>query len=138
MTRRLRGQGGSAAVELTIVTPLLLLFLFLVVAAGRVGQARSDVHGAASQAARAASLREPGLAAADARATAERALQSRGPSCQRVSVAVDTTRHRPGGSVSVSVACAVSLTDLVGLGVPGTRVVRASATEVIDQHRGVP
>jgi Flp pilus assembly protein TadG len=133
-----RAERGSAAVELTILTPLLILFLLLVVAAGRTGQARNDVYGAASQAARAASLRaSPAAATADAHTTAGRALDGRGRSCEGLAVIVDTAGLRPGGSVTVEVACTVSLADLVGLGVPGSRVVRASASEVVDVHRGV-
>ena len=55
MTCRRRGETGSAAVELTLLTPLFVLFLLLVVAAGRMATARADVDGAARDAARAAS-----------------------------------------------------------------------------------
>lgn len=131
------GESGSAAVELTLVTPLLVLFLLLVVAAGRVGEARNDVYGAASQAARAASLaRAPGAAVADARAAAAASLGDGGPTCRSLSVDVDAGALRPGGRVAVTVACAVPLSDLVGLGLPGTRVVSASASEVVDTYRG--
>jgi Flp pilus assembly protein TadG len=132
-----RSQAGSAAVELTILTPLLVALLLFAVAAGRVGQARADVYGAAAQAARAASLRAtPAEAAADARATARRALADRGHTCRRLTVGV-TSALRPGGRVSVEVTCRVTLADLTGIRLPGRQDVRARATEVVDAHRGL-
>lgn len=132
-------ETGNAVVELAIVVPVLVLLMLFVVAGGRVTQARGDVYGAAGDAARAASLRgSPGAATAEATATARRSLADRGVTCAGLSVDVDTGALRPGGRVAVSVTCVVSLADLTGLGLPGSRAISASAAEVVDVFRGGP
>lgn len=137
MTPRGGGEHGSAVVELTILTPLFLVLLMFVVAAGRITQARSDVYASAADAARAASLRQfSPTAEADARATVARSLADRGVSCRMLSVGVHTGSFVAGGSVSVDVTCLVSLSGLGLLGLPGERNVTATATEVVDTFRG--
>lgn len=132
-----RDERGSAVVELTILTPGLLIVLMFVVAAGRMTQASNDVYGAAADAARAASMRQHAAGAdADARATAARSLADRGVTCRGLHVGVDASRVGPGGTVTVSVTCTVGLHDLGLLGVPGARSVSATAHEVIDSYRG--
>lgn len=134
---RLRREEGTAVVELTILMPALLMVLMLVVAAGRLVQARNDVYGAAADAARAVSLRQGASEAdADARATATRSLADRGVTCRRVQVGVEAAGMTPGATVSVEVTCSVDLSDLGLLGVPGTRAVTARAFEVVDRFRG--
>jgi Flp pilus assembly protein TadG len=49
-------DGGAATTEMVLVMPVLIMFLFLVVAAGRLTDAKSDVVSAANDAARVASL----------------------------------------------------------------------------------
>ena len=89
---------GSAAVEMVLLTPLLMLFLFLLVAAGRLVQARLEVDSAAQQAARADSLaRDPASAAADATATAQSALASQHLTCDPVNVTPDLADFTPAG-----------------------------------------
>lgn len=130
------GERGSATVELVVLTPALILVLLFVVAAGRLGQARNDVYGAAADAARAASIRQhPDAAADDARATARRSLGRRGLTCRSLRVASDVSSLRPGGSVTIEVACAVDLRDLGLLALPGRRTVTGRATEVVDRFR---
>ncbi|MBI2168992.1 MAG: pilus assembly protein [Actinobacteria bacterium] len=132
----IRDQRGSATAEVAILAPALVLMLLLVLAAGRVPRARLEVYGAAAEAARAASVRqEPGPAAGDARAVADAALAARGVTCRDRSVDVDTGALSPGGSVSVTVACTVDLSDLGLLGLPATRRVAAEGFEVVDTHR---
>lgn len=129
-------ERASAVVELVILVPAVVLLLLFVVLAGRVAQAQNDVYGAASDAARAASIRQhPRSAARDARTTAERVLSSRGVTCRSLRVDVDSRRLRPAGHVRVGVRCVVALRDLAPLGVPGSRTVSASATEVVDRFR---
>ncbi len=133
----LRSEGGSAAAEITLVTPALFLLLLFAVLAGRVAQAENDVQGAAADAARAASIqRSASGARADARSTAQRSLAHRGVTCSRLDVRADTSGLRPGGQVAVAVSCTVDLRDLSLLAVPGSRTVGAEAVEVIDVYRG--
>jgi Flp pilus assembly protein TadG len=136
--RRTRGEEGSATAELAILTPLLILFLLLVVAFGRLAGARIQVDGAAAQAARAASIaRSPATATAAAEQTASSALSSQHVTCAHLQVAVDTADFVPGGSVAVTVSCAVDLSTLTGLQLPVTETLSNRFVEPIDAYRSV-
>ena len=54
MSRRLRGDEGSLALELTLIAPLLLVLLALVYAYGRVGGTTASFDAGVRDAARAA------------------------------------------------------------------------------------
>ncbi len=130
-------ENGSLSMELVLVTPALVALMLFVVFAGRLGQASADVTQAAAQAARAASLQAgPGAAAASADAAAAANLNASGVDCADLDVAVDTSQFAPGGTVGVTVACSVALGDLVGAGLPGSRVLSSTSVEVIDTYRG--
>lgn len=131
-----RSEAGSAAVELTLLTPLLLLFILLVVALGRIATARADVDGAARDAARAASIaREAAQAERAGRDAAAATLAERGVTCRHFDVAIDTAGFRPGGWVAAEVTCAVDLADLALLRLPGTRAVHARFVAPVDTLR---
>jgi Flp pilus assembly protein TadG len=135
-TRRIRSEEGSATAELVILTPLLILFLLLVVAFGRLAGVRGDVDGAAAQAARAASIaRDPSSATAAAAQTAQAALSSEHVTCAHFAVAVDTTSFTPGGNVAVTVTCAVNLSALTGLHLPATETIADRFVESLDRYR---
>lgn len=135
---RCRNERGSAATELTLITPLLLLILLLVVAMGRVTLAREEVIGAARDAARAASMQSSASgAAATAQTTASNSLQTGHVSCQQSTVNADTSAFRPGGWVAVEVTCHANLTSLSLLHLPGSKAVHARFVEPIDTFRGV-
>lgn len=131
-------EAGSAVVELTLMVPAILLILMLVVAAGRIVQARNDVAAAAGDAARAASVRQH-LAEATraAQATARRSLADRGVSCAHATVNVAGSDLSPGSAIAVDVSCSVNLADLGLLGVPGSRTVSARGIEIVDQYRSL-
>jgi Flp pilus assembly protein TadG len=136
---RLGGDAGSAALELALITPVLLALLLLVVALGRLGAARQDVDAVAAQAARAASIAlSPAEARSAAQQAASAALAAGSLTCQALEVDVDTTSFRPGGQVAVDVACTVALGRVSDIGLPGARVLRARAVEVVDTYRGQP
>jgi Flp pilus assembly protein TadG len=129
-------EEGSATAELVILTPLLILFLLLVVAFGRLAGARGDVDGAAAQAARAASIaRDPTSASAAATQTAQATLGSEHVTCAHLAVAVDTTSFTPGGNVAVTVTCAVNLSTLTGLHLPASETIAERFVEPIDRYR---
>ena len=131
-------ERGSAALEITLITPLLVLILLFVVGLGRLAQARGEVDGAARDAARAASIaRTPGGAQTDAQSAAAATLADRSITCANLDVAVDTTQFRPGGNVIVDVKCTVKLSDLVGVGFGSDRDLHGHAISVIDTYRGV-
>jgi Flp pilus assembly protein TadG len=130
-------ERGSVTTELVIVTPLLLLLLLFVVALGRTAGSRIDINGAASEAARAASIARTPLAAQDdARQTASAALADQHVTCASLDVTTDITQFRPGGTVTVAIRCDVKLGDLTGLRFPATKALTATASAPIDWYRG--
>jgi len=143
LMRRLRrlcaaGDAGSSTAEAALLTPLLVAVLLLVVLCGRLVTAKMDLQAAASAAARSASIaRSDAAARAEADRTARETLAGRGVTCQQASVTVTTGGLRPGGAVTVTVACTVPLADLALLAVPGSRTVQATATSPVDVWRGV-
>jgi Flp pilus assembly protein TadG len=118
------GDRGSATVELVLITPVLVVFLLFVVAAGRFAMARNRVDEAARDAAREASTwATPGTAS------------NNGVSCRNPTVVIDTSRLRPGGEVVADVSCTVELADVMGLKVGGSRSFQARAVAVVDTFR---
>jgi Flp pilus assembly protein TadG len=131
-------ERGSAAVELVLVTPLLVLFLVSVVFGGRLMIATSDLNDAARSSARAASLaRDPGAAAANAERTARDELNRAGVPCRDIAVDADTRQFAPGGTVAVTIRCAMPLSDLGLLGLGASRTVTAHQLAVVDRYRAV-
>ena len=130
-------DAGASTAEMALLTPLLIMLLLLVVLCGRLAAAQIDVAAAASSGARSGSIaRSHGAAVAGAKRTALESLSARGVTCQSTDVQVSTGGLRPGGAVTVTVSCRVRLSDLVLLGVPGSRVVESSATSPIDEWIG--
>jgi hypothetical protein len=123
-----RRDAGAAAVELTLITPLLVLMLLLLVAAARLVSARQKVNDAAHQAARiAADAPSPGQAGPAADAAARAAIAAGAVSCRQLDVGTNTSAFRPGGQVSVQ--------DLSLLHIPGTRAITSRVTAPIDRWR---
>ncbi|HEX2317195.1 MAG TPA: TadE family protein [Thermomonospora sp.] len=135
MTVRERGDGGGMSLELVLLTPVFVMFLLLLAAAGRVVDAQSQIDGAARDAVRAASIAR---SAGDARRFAERAA---GDSLRDThwcrggpSVSTDTRQWGPGGRVTVTVSCTVDLGDLAFIGLPGSRTFTGDAVAPIDRY----
>ena len=132
-------ERGSAAAELVLVTPFLVLLLMFAVAAGRLVQARLDVDSAAQQAARAASLaRTPQAASAQATQVAQAALAGQPVTCDPAVITPDLSDFTPGGEVTVQVTCTVHLSDLSLLRIPGSETITAAFTAPVDTYRGEP
>ena len=92
------------------------------VLAGRIGTADQDVVSAAHAAARAASLRQGGRGGrADAQRAAEETLRGAGIECASTSV----SDRRGPAEVTATVSCAVKLSDLVDLALPGQTTITA-------------
>lgn len=135
---RRMNERGSAATELTLVAPLLLLLMLFIVAVGRITLAHEQVNSAARDAARAASMQRSASGATSvARSTASDSLQTGHVSCRTSSVSADTSSFRPGGWVAVDVTCNADLTSLSLLRIPGSKAVHARFVEPIDQFRSV-
>ena len=134
---RMMGDKGSASLELVLLTPAIVLLLLLVVMGGRYAQARADVDAAARDAARAGSIaRGSDSAASGGEAAARSRLHEGGVTCRTLTVDVDTSQFRAGGSVTATVTCDVDLGDLTGLRLPVSRAFTASFTEPVDVYRG--
>ena len=133
-TRRAR-ERGSAAVELVILVPVLLLLVLGVVFAGRLAQANTSVRHAADQAARAASQASNRTMSTRARQVAFAELDAAGLACVRPAVAVARTRGDAGEAVVVTVTCELNRQALTPLA-PGAQTISARSAEVIDVHRG--
>ncbi|WP_439381565.1 TadE/TadG family type IV pilus assembly protein [Amycolatopsis lexingtonensis] len=125
--------------EAVLIAPVLVMLLvFVAVVVHRGVDARLRLDDAAHQAARAASLqRIPAAAATAAEATATSALAHAGLVCRNTAVST-TTSSSPGSTVAVSVRCTVDFGQALVLGVPGTRMLSATASEVIDTYRSRP
>ena len=134
------GDGGFGAVELVLLVPAIVLALLLVVAVGRVEQARLQVTGAARDAARAASLTRSATAAQDAAQTsATVALSAESVTCTGGPiVSLDVTHFEPGGLVEVTVTCAARLGDLGFPSLPTTKTLTATAASPLEQYRSQP
>lgn len=134
-----RADRGSVAAEVTIAAPfLVMLLVFVAVVIHRGVDARLRLDDAAHQAARAASIeRTSATATAAAQSTATNALSSAGVTCASLSVDTATGGTRPGGTVSVTVSCAVDFGDALILGVPGQKRLSAIAVEPVDTWRSV-
>lgn len=140
--RRYRSLGdaaerGSSVVGLAILTPVMAMLLFFVVAAGRVGTMESKLTTAASGAARAATQHQSISAAqAAATTTAEASLGQLDVGCQSgPQVYFQEMDLKPGGRVKVRVSCAVRLSDLTLLGIPGNLEMSAASVSVVDRYR---
>ena len=135
---RIRGDRGSASVELVLLTPVLVSLLLIAVALGRLASVNGTVSDAARQAARTASnARTANDSRAEAAQLATTLLKSNDAGCISSSVAVDTNDWRPGGTVAVTVRCEVALTDVAAFGIGGARTVEARFVEPIDQWKGL-
>ena len=139
MTRRWRDEGGMAAVELVLLTPLALVVLAFLVIAGRLSTVTADVAAASRDAARSASISQSyDEAVAAATATAHASLAAQDVTCRNLTVAGgDPSTFVAGGEVAITVSCDVSLGDVALPGIPGSRTVASTSAEVIDRFRGV-
>ncbi|GAA1122383.1 TadE/TadG family type IV pilus assembly protein [Nocardiopsis composta] len=136
---RRREEWGSAAVELCLLTPLLIALALLIVLAHRLTTAAQAADTAAHAAARAATLERTSQAA---RAAAEQAaaetLRTHNLSCHEHALTLRTGGLEPGATVTAELVCRTELADLAGLGVPGSREVSGEASAVVDVYRGRP
>ncbi len=139
MTRR-DWQAGSAAVEMAIIAPGLLLIIALLVFGGRNALATGAVEQAAVDAARAASLARSGAEAQSAaQAAAARSLADQDLDCTAVNVNVNTggfgTPPGQDARVSTTVTCTLRLSDLGLPGLPASKTITATGASVIDTYR---
>lgn len=139
-----RGRGGSqrgaAAVEVTLLVPLLCLILGGLAGGWRVGWARTQVVEAAAAGARAATIaNSAGAALQQSTAAIEADLMTVGVHCAGLQVDVDTSAFAqpPGvrGEVTARVSCLLNLSDVLVPGLPGALAITTAATEPLDIFR---
>jgi Flp pilus assembly protein TadG len=131
-----RGDAGSSSIEAAIIAPAFLALLAFGVGGLRIVGANGDVTAAAHEAARAAgSSYSFGSAQRAALRTASAVFDDRGVSCSRLRVTTGGSLE-PGGVVTVTVRCTVTLADVVLSGLPGSRTVEVTASEAVDVLRG--
>ena len=142
--RRPGGDAGSAALELVVLAPVLLVLLALVIAAGRTSIAKSSIDAAARDAARQASLAlSPAAAQQAGVASARQALADDGLDCLFEKVVVDTGGPNAGfglpagtpAHVSATVWCTVPLSDLFLPGLPGAHTMMSTFSSPLDVFR---
>ena len=137
--RHLDSERGSAVIEAVIGVPAFMLFVLLIVFAGRVAIAHQGVQSAAADAARSASIaRTQGGAQTAGDIAAATSLANQHVNCTATTVSVDTTGFAsPVGTpatVNVIVTCQVNLSDLLP-GVPGTKAITATMSSPLDTYR---
>lgn len=131
------GERGSASVELAVLTIPLIILVAFTVFVGRYASTYQEVTSASRDAARAAAVRQsPAQARLDGIQAATRTLEDRSVSCPGPDIGIDTDRLEPGGRVTATVECVVSLADLTGLGIPGSVRISAESISVVDSFRG--
>ena len=135
----LNRERGSAALELVIIAPGLLLVIATLVFVGRLAIAQQSVDAAAADAARSASIaRTQAAAGVAARTAAAASLLQQNLTCLTTSTTVDTSGFAsPVGTtayVTASVKCTVNMTDL-GAPIPATMTVTATVRSPLDTYR---
>jgi Flp pilus assembly pilin Flp len=133
---RLRSERGTAAVELALLAPVLLVLVAVVTAAGRMVATKSAVLSVAREAARAAAEAPNAAAAHDAAvATAQQVAEGLGLDPARLSIVEDPHDFARGAPYEVSVSYQVSMADLPSLGLlPGSVTLGAEHAELIDTY----
>ncbi len=120
------------AVEVVLLTPILLLFTLLVVAGGRYVSVQADIEAAARDAARAASYeRSAGAAQAAANDVATTALDDFSD-CRVGRIGGSFVA---GGLVEVTLDCQVSNDGLGLLGLSGSLSMSATGSAPLDTYR---
>jgi Flp pilus assembly protein TadG len=136
-SRRLRGDRGSLALELSIVAPAIVGLLWMMISAGRVAQSASKVEEAARDGARAASINHKGQPLTAAQKAVENSLTANGVTCvgaPQVDMTTEPVLHnlpQPGDRVVVTVTCKVAL-----LITSVNATVSREGVSVLDTYRG--
>jgi Flp pilus assembly protein TadG len=131
-------DNGSLLVELVLLAPVLFVLALFIVALGRVSEARQEVVEAARAGAQSAAVLPSAASAAQGAVdSAVVGIFNGAQTCNRPEITTDVSHFVPGGYVTVTVVCRVSLSDLSVPGVPGSTVIRASAIAPIDPYRSI-
>lgn len=133
-------ERGAAAVEVTLLVPLLITILLALAGGWRVGWARTQVVEVAAAGARAATIATSASQAQLQAGEAIRAdLATLGVHCAELHIAIDTSAFAtpPGtpATVTAQVGCRLNLSDVLVPGLPGSLQLNAAASEPLDIFR---
>jgi Flp pilus assembly protein TadG len=139
MTANRDGETGSAAIEMVMLAPALIVLMLLVVGMGRLSHGDQQIQVAAAQAARAASLQRGDAQASETAANnaALATLAADHVTCahSQTPVTIDPSSViAPGGSLTVTLTCTTRLSDLFLAGFPGSHTWSATVTVPIDTY----
>lgn len=134
-------RGLSAAVEATVILPILILFIVLLLSLARLSLAQQAIGAAAGAGARAASIERTSSAAErEARAAVAQTLDERRINCVQPKMIVDVAgvarELGTHAAVTISVSCKLSLADIALPMVPGDLSVSVTRTSPVDPWRG--
>ena len=133
-----RSEVGSAAAEIVILTPLLVVLALVLVIGGRLSYALQDVDDAARTSVESAVIASTASTArAQAAAAANYEISHDGLRCTPYTMTVDVTDFAPGGFVSVELRCGVGLVTLGIPGLPGSVTLSGDASAGIEPSREV-
>lgn len=130
-------DNGSVTVEMAVfAVPVLVLLAVFIVFCGHAASAAIDVRAIAAAAARAAADAPSAALAPDAasRAATDMAAETKW-SC---TTATDTNGFSRGGTVAVTVTCAIHLGDLGTVGIADAKTVTATVIQPVDTWRAGP
>jgi Flp pilus assembly protein TadG len=131
-------EDGSAAVELVVIAPLVLLVIGVFVFAGRLVLARQDVDDAARTALNAAiTMPDPQGANTMAGITAYLSLRGDGSLCTDGRTSLVATQFVPTGHVYVQVSCQVPTAQVAFSGLPSAVSITAIRGGLIEPYRQV-
>jgi TadE-like protein len=117
-----------------VLAPVLVLFVLLTIAFGRVEVAKTQLVASARAGAEAAAVSSPSQAFAASVAAASAASGSQ-TLCTRFEVQPDLSDFAPGGEVAVTVSCSIDWSSLGAPGLSGVTRVSATQTAPVDKYR---
>lgn len=132
-----RREEGTAAIELVLVAPVLVVLLAAIIGAGRVVNTKSAVLTVAREAARAAAEAPDASAAKEAaQRRADEVASGLGLDPARLTIVEEAGGFGRGEPYSVDVSYRVKLGDLPAMGLlPGSFVVSARHTELTERYK---
>lgn len=132
-----RDRGEANALGLVLIAPVAIALALLILWIGRKVDTDAQVQAASSAAAQAAARqRNPAAAVAAAQSTARLMLTDVAECPGGPLVSTDASQFRPGGEITVVVACSPMRSDL-NVGDLGSATFTASSTASVDAYRSV-
>lgn len=123
------------AIEVLLLTPVLMMLVLLIVYAGRYTEAAIRVHRAADVGARVASISNDSRMLWKGEIAARTDMRISKSSCGQIDVNLRKSRIGKLVTVTTTVSCVVPVMGLGLLSLPQRRV-QATSTEVIDYYTG--